>query len=544
MIISKRVLPGLLAVIVGAVAVSVQPQATFASTLELQVVDDNDTPIPCRVLILKRNGNSVVPDNHTTLNIGSQRWFVIDGQDKIDLPEGQYTLRVERGMEFTRYKKRLRVSSAHTNLQVRLSRWADMKKLGYASGENHIHVPVSDLARLLAAEALDYGSTLTWWNGARPRTPVPEGPEHQRRMSFAGHDVPATVFDAEIEHAWGAVYIQNLPAPLPFVSDPKRPNLDALQHAVDVGATVHYQAGWSREVALDALLGKVHVINVCNNNFHQHQYQLRSIYSNLLQTPGLETYENTESGMLRMNNQTYYRLLNWGLKIAAGAGSASGVKPSPVGYNRAYVRTDPAGSIDDFYDHWKAGRNFVTNGPLLFLSTDQNKRPGDNIAFDQKGGQVNLTVSVMSRQPLTSVEIVANGEVVHAFDLQEKNVFKSQTSIRISEGSWIAARCTSRDGWLKEEELSVFTRGAITDRFPTRPSRLRFAHTSPIYVTVGGRGAAVPESIREGIRMMDRLEVFSGEQAAVERRDSTLEAIDQARTMLQEKLNAAISIKP
>ncbi len=70
MIISKRVLPGLLAVIVGAVAVSVQSQATFASTLELQVVDDNDTPIPCRVLILKRNGNSVVPDNHTALSIG------------------------------------------------------------------------------------------------------------------------------------------------------------------------------------------------------------------------------------------------------------------------------------------------------------------------------------------------------------------------------------------------------------------------------------------------------------------------------------------
>ena len=77
-----------------------------------------------------------------------------------------------------------------------------------------------------------------------------------------------------------------------FVSDPKRSNLDALQHAVDVGAIVHYRAGWSREVALDALLGNVHVVNVCNNNFHQHQ--LRSIYSNLLQTSRLETYANTE----------------------------------------------------------------------------------------------------------------------------------------------------------------------------------------------------------------------------------------------------------
>ncbi|MCP4783728.1 MAG: CehA/McbA family metallohydrolase [Fuerstiella sp.] len=529
-------IPKLLALVVGVI---VQSHTTFAGTLELQVVDDNDTSIPCRVLILKQDGGSVVPGNHTTLNIDPQRWFVIDGQDSLDLPDGQYTLRVERGMEYTRYKKRLRVSSPETNLQVTLSRWADMKERGYASGENHIHVPVSNLPRLLAAEALDYGSTLTWWNGARPKTPVPDGPEHQRRMKFAGHNVAATVFDAEIEHPWGAVYIQNLPAPLPFVSDPKRPNLDALQHAVDVGATVHYQAGWSREVALDALLGKVHVVNVCNNNFHQHQYQLRSIYSNLLQTPGLETYENTEQGMLRMNNQTYYRLLNWGLKIAAGAGSASGVKPSPVGYNRAYVRTDPDGSIDQFYDNWKAGRNFVTNGPLLFLSAGQNKRPGDSIAFKQAGGQVHLTVSVMSRQPLTSVEIVVNGEVAHAFDLNERNVFQGETNVTITEGSWIAARCTSRDGWLTEQQLSVFTSGKDTDRFTMRPSRLRFAHTSPIYVTVSGHGAAVPESIKEGLRMMDRLEVFSGEQASAERRGTTLKAINQARTTLQEKLATA-----
>ena len=529
----------LLAIFVVAVATIGQDQTTFAGTLELQVVDDDEIRIPCRVLILKQDGGSVVPGKRTALSVGPQRWFVIDGQDTIDLPEGQYTLRVERGMEYTRYKKRLRISGSETNLQVRLSRWADMKERGYASGENHIHVPVSDLPRLLAAEALDYGSSLTWWNGARPATPVPDGPEHQRRMSFAGHNVPATVFDAEIEHPWGAVYIQNLPAPLPFVSNPKRPNLDALQHAVDVGATVHYQAGWSREVALDALLGKVHVVNVCNNNFHQHQYQLRSIYSNLLQTPGLETYENTEQGMLRMNYQTYYRLLNWGLKIAAGAGSASGVKPSPVGYNRAYVRTDHDGTIDDFYDNWKAGHNFVTNGPMLFLSADQNNRPGDSIAFDQAGGQVHLTVSVMSRQPLSSVEIVVNGEVAHDFNLNEKHIFSGKTTVLVTQGSWIAARCTSRDGWLTEQQLAVFTQGRETDRFPTRPSRLRFAHTSPIYVTVAGRSTAVPESIREGLRMMDRLEVFSAEQAAIERRGSTLKAINQARMTLQEKLSAA-----
>jgi len=58
-------------------------------------------------------------------------------------------------------------------------------------------------------------------------------------------------------------------------------------------------------------------------------------------------------------------------------------------------------------------------------------------------------------------------------------------------------------------------------------------------VTVDGRGAAISESIREGIHMMDRLEVFSGEQTAAERLDTTLKAINQARGMLQKKLSTA-----
>jgi len=288
---------------------------------------------------------------------------------------------------------------------------------------------------------------------------------------------------------------------------------------------------------LDALLGKVHTVNVCNNNFHQHQYQLRSNYSNLLQVPGFEVYQNTELGMFRMNMETYYRLLNWGLKIAVGAGSATGVKPVPVGYNRTYVRTEPKGTIEDFYRNWKAGRNFVTNGPLLFLKAEEQIRPGDSIEMKKSGGEVKLNVSVKSRQPLTSVEIILNGVVAHIFELDDVHQFNGITSIPIKKGCWIAARCTSNDRWLSDEELAPFSRGKVTDRFPTRPSRLRFAHTSPIYVNVGGKGAAVPKSIREGMRMMEQLKRFAKENADAGYLASTLEAIDEAKSILAEKLS-------
>ena len=72
---------------------------------------------------------------------------------------------------------------------------------------------------------------------------------------------------------------------------------------------------------IDALLGYVDVVNVCNNNFHRHKYQPRKRYSNLLNVDGFPEYPNTPKGMIQMNCETYYRLLNCGLRLAAGAGA-------------------------------------------------------------------------------------------------------------------------------------------------------------------------------------------------------------------------------
>jgi hypothetical protein len=220
------------------------------------------------------------------------------------------------------------------------------------------------------------------------------------------------------------------------------------------------------------------------------------------------------------------------------------VKPSPAGYNRAYVRSDVADGLDGFYENWKAGRNFVTNGPMLFLKTDADLRPGDSIELKQEGGEVALKVEVYSRVPLTSVEVVVNGRVSHVFEIDDKNIFKGEVTVEIDEGSWIAARCTSRDGWLSEKELSVYTRGPLDYRFPTRPSRLRFAHTSPIYVTVGERGAAVVSSIEEGLRMMDSLEAFTREHAEAKYQPATIQEIEMARVILREKLEQANAVSP
>ena len=506
----------------------------LGGVLELHVRDDHGAQLPCRITVRGSDDRSVVPDDAVTIRLGPDIWFMSTGYCELQLPAGAATVRIERGHEYERLRHRIHVGRGRTVQSYRLRRWIDMRQHGYLCGENHLHVDAERLGPMLVAEGLDFGSVLTWWRGPDRQRPIPAGTGHERALTFAGRSVPTSVHDAELEYAWGAAYVQNLPAPLPLVADRGRPNLDYLKHAVDAGAIVHYQGGWSREVLVDALMGYVHTINVCNNNFAPHRFQPRSHYSNLLSVVNLPVYPNTDVGMLQMNTESYYRLLNCGLRLAAGAGSATGVKEAPPGYNRAYVRVGPTDSLADFYEAWKAGRNFVTNGPMLLLRTERGQRPGDVIQLPAGGGTLKVRVDALSNDPLTAVEIVINGRVVRSFDVTgAKNVSHAST-INVERGSWIAATATSLDELLDTRELLRYAdhRDQRNPRFA--PSRLRFAHTSPIYVTVGGRGTAVKTSIDECRRMLAQFERFAATNIDARFGASLATAVQHADVRLRE----------
>ena len=306
--------------------------------LEITVIDAaSGGAVAARMRVRDEAGSDCVPADAVVVPIGGDKWFVGYGTIRLRVRSGQVSIRVERGTEYEPVKQSVTVEAGGVvKERIALRRWINMRQRGYVSGDNHLHVSVDKLPAMLAAEDLDFGTMLSWWNG--PKLEVPVGREPVRSLEFGGEIIPTSIFDAEIEYAWGAVYIVGLPKPMALASDAGRANLAFVRAAHKQGALVCYQAGWSPEVLVDALAGYVDVVNVCNNNFHRHSFQPRKRYSNLLEVEGLPEYPNTAEGMLRMNNETYYRLLNCGLRLAAGAGSATGAKATPVGYNRAYVR--------------------------------------------------------------------------------------------------------------------------------------------------------------------------------------------------------------
>ncbi len=504
-----------------------------AATVRLKIIDSQTgKTVPARVLVTDQSGNSFVPDNSVTLQIGREIWFMCPGVSEIHTTSGNLILRVERGKEYERLKRELHLQGkGNEEVEIVLKRWIHMAELGYASAENHLHRNAADVSAMCAAEDLSLGTSLQWWND--PRFEVPVGDGNCRVLQFDGINTPVSVFDVEIEEAWGALYIINLPHPFPFNGDKGMPNLAGAVYGREKGALNCYQSGWSREVLVDALLGYVDIVNVCNNNFHMHRYQPRSGYSNLLNVEGLPVYPDSPEGMMRMNTDTYYRLLNCGLKLAAGAGSATGAKECPAGYNRAYIRSGPGDSIRQVYQNWKDGRNFVTNGPMLFLSSSEGLQPGDSLIFSGTRS-VNLWVKAISDSPLEKVEIVVNGKVVHSFRAMGALSFEKNCRVSLSGSSWVCARCTDRDTLLDDRELEAYRSPRVN--LYQDPNRLRYAHTSPIYFYAGGEGIAVPQSVNEGLNMIRAFREFAGENASNEYRESILKATDRAMEILINRL--------
>ena len=161
------------------------------------------------------------------------------------------------------------------------------------------------------------------------------------------------------------------------------------------------------------------------------------------------------------SQEIYYHILNCGLRVPPSAGSASGVLPNPVGYDRVYVHVDGEMSYDKWWQGLKAGHSFVTNGPLLLVRA--NKQLPGHVFTAPEGGKVvvHLDARLISLDRVPALEIVKNGCVEQ----------------RVSPDSLAAGKLATitfdRSGWFLVRAVADF------------PYTFRFASTAPFYVEIG-----------------------------------------------------------
>jgi hypothetical protein len=174
----------------------------------------------------------------------------------------------------------------------------------------------------------------------------------------------------------------------------------------------------------------------------------------------------------RWSQHIYYQLLNSGLRVPPSAGSASGVLPNPVGYNRVYVHCGSEMTWDKWWENLRLGRVVVTNGPMLRPQVfgpgagQEGALPGH--VFQAEKGQtveldIALNLAIRSPDKVEYLEVVKNGEVVHEVRLDQWVKAQGKLPpVKFDESGWMLIR-------------------AVTNN----PKTFRFASTGPYYVEIG-----------------------------------------------------------
>jgi hypothetical protein len=159
----------------------------------------------------------------------------------------------------------------------------------------------------------------------------------------------------------------------------------------------------------------------------------------------------------------------------------------PVGLDRVYVQAGPVLDHARFLAGLKAGRSFVTNGPLITL-TVQGMAPGDELRL-ARGARLSVRVTLRSIVPVDHLEVIGNGQVVASLPLAGDRT-TADTTFEVP---------VERSGWLVLRAWGDGPREPVLDLYP-------FASTNPVYVTVGDAPVRSREDALFFVQWIDRVE--------------------------------------
>ncbi|HEV3145571.1 MAG TPA: CehA/McbA family metallohydrolase, partial [Gemmataceae bacterium] len=213
----------------------------------------------------------------------------------------------------------------------------------------------------------------------------------------------------------------------------------------------------------------------------------------------------------------YYRCLNVGKRLPISTGTDWFI----YDFSRVYAPLNGKLTVPSWLAALKAGRNIVTNGPLLSL-TVEDKSMGDTIKLPNSK-KLHIAASGIGRHDFQKLQIVQNGKVILSENARKSGDHfeaRLEREVPVDGPCWLAVRIESDN----KNELG----------------QQLFAHSSPLYVEMAGQRLFDVESARTLLKQMEesRDDIrargrFSNDSA----RAKLLGVYDEAIRLLTEQIN-------
>ncbi|MDE3180487.1 MAG: carboxypeptidase regulatory-like domain-containing protein [Acidobacteriota bacterium] len=454
--------------------------------------------MPCTVTI-RTSSNSIVTENPDFMG-----GFRSSGRFEKAVPAGRTSVTVSRGFDYVAERRELTLlPGQRVHLTFRLQRQADLRKLGWYCGDSHVHmihgerkylVSFADAALAGRAAGLDYMSIAQNWNLPPGQVTPARLASICKRLSTPhfifmwNMEEPKNYWRGDVTHCLGHCWELGMRGYTPRGRNAIHELLQMSEHDYESAKTP--APNFESQALIHSLGGIVVYTHPCRwwwgdwGGKGEYPAEEGKFISNLAQelpfdTVAGPTYDAIDILMQSWDQEDdraaqllWFMLLNKGYRMPATASTdASFDSPGSAlpGAARVYTHVHGAPSISAIASAMKAGRNFVTTGPLLLLKIEGHQ-PGDVIRVLQPSQfQVNIRAwpSGMGGERLTRVELLRNGEVEKEFPLNSKDEFNVTFNIRETGTAWYIARCFGSNDLQTAITNPIYFEGA--DYKPPKP---------------------------------------------------------------------------
>ena len=499
------------------------------------IVDDaTGEPVPCRVHFSSPDGVPYQPYGHhhhvnsdldswhidvgADVRLGRTTYAYVDGACEGWLPRGQVRVRVTRGFDYQPVDAIVPVGDDTRELTLRVKRLFDPARDGWYSGDTHVHF-VSSLGGLkeAAAEGVSVVHLLqSQWGSLFTNI------EDFLGRPVTSDDGKTILFTSQEnrQHFLGHLSLLGLKQPVtPWCSaGPAEAEMGAGLDATlsDWADRCHAQGG-----------------TVVIPHFPEPDGEPAT----LIATGRVDAVESLGAGQDLMYLH-YYRYLNAGFRLPVAGGTDKMSNGVPIGLSRTYARLGPD---DDFgYDAWcaalRAGRSYMSSGPLLRLSVD-GAGIGDTVRLPDAGGTVAVAATAASIFPMFRLELVHSGRVIASSNSESgTHELRINENVTIDGPGWICVRVDGGGPDHLTHHRDVWGRAIM-------------AHTSPVYIACGGREhPADREALEQISTLIERARSYVENRAAGSagtdvlqhhggnHREYLIRPFDQARTAIEHRL--------